>query len=251
MRLLHPGHTALADSLAGGAPQPRGNRNPGRAFGESLSLYRICEHRDGGAALRRGSREPMTSRYFGERVLRLEDTRLLTGRALFVDDVQLPGMLHVAFLRSDEAHARITSIDVTAARARPGVIAVYTAADLGDYWRPGPLLVPPPPIPGLVFNAATQVPLARDKVRHCGEPLAMVVAESRYVAEDALDDITVDQEPLPAVVDLETALAPGAPLVYERFGTNVAARVRQTRGVYAVARASADLLVARRFRYDR
>ncbi|HEV8613089.1 MAG TPA: hypothetical protein VGQ73_06235, partial [Gemmatimonadales bacterium] len=88
----------------------------------------------------------MTSaRYFGQRALRLEDARLLTGRALFVDDVQLPAMLHAAFLRSDEAHARITSIDVAAARKRPGIIAVFTAHDLGDYWKPGPLLVPPPP----------------------------------------------------------------------------------------------------------
>ena len=193
----------------------------------------------------------MTSRYFGERVLRLEDTRLLTGRALFVDDVQLPGMLHVAFLRSDEAHARITSIDVTAARARPGVIAVYTAADLGDYWRPGPLLVPPPPIQGLVFNTATQVPLAKDKVRHAGEPLAMVVAESRYVAEDALEDIQVDLAPLPAVTELEAALAEGAPLVHEQFGSNLAARVRQTKGDYAAARAKAHAIITRRFHYDR
>jgi len=193
----------------------------------------------------------MTSRYFGERVLRLEDTRLLTGRALFVDDVQLPGMLHVAFLRSDEAHARITRIDVTAARTRPGVIAVYTAADLGDYWRPGPLLVPPPPIQGLVFNTATQVPLAKDKVRHAGEPLAMVVAESRYVAEDALEDIQVDLEPLPAVTELEAALAEGAPLVHEQFGSNLAAQVRQTKGDYAAARATAHTIVTRRFHYDR
>src|SRR5262245_26776044 len=159
-------------------------------------------------------------RYFGARTPRLEDTRLLTGRALFVDDVQLPGMLHVAFLRSDEAHARINGIDASAARARPGGVAVYTAADLGDYWRPGPLLVPPPPIQGLVFNTATQVPLAKDKVRHAGEPLAMVIAESRYVAEDALENIQVDLEPLPAVTELEAALADGAPLVHEQFGTN-------------------------------
>src|ERR1051326_7096542 len=103
-------------------------------------------------------------RYVGQRVPRLEDAKLLTGKALFVDDVELPGMLHVPFLRSEYARAPLGRIDAGAARARPGVIAVYTAADLGDYWRPGPLLVPPPPIPGLVFNAATQVPLARDKV---------------------------------------------------------------------------------------
>ena len=77
--------------------------------------------------------------------------------------------------------------------------------DLGDYWAPGPLLVPPPPIAGITFNERTQVPLAKDKVRHVGEPLAVVLAESRYLAEDALADIVVDIEPLPAVVDLEKA----------------------------------------------
>ena len=155
--------------------------------------------------------------YLGSRVVRNEDARLLTGRALFVDDVRLPGMLHVAFLRSDHAHGRLRSVDVTAARARPGVVAVYTAADLGDYWQAGPLLVPPPPVPGMVFHACTQVPLAKDKVRHVGEPLAMVVAESRYLAEDALADIVVDLEPLPAVVDLEAALAPEAPRLHEHL----------------------------------
>ena len=92
-------------------------------------------------------------RYFGQPIKRNEDPRLLTGRALFVDDVHLPGMLHVAFLRSDLAHARINSIDVSAARERPGVVAVYTAEDLGDYWKPGPLLVPPPP--SIVYQSRT------------------------------------------------------------------------------------------------
>jgi carbon-monoxide dehydrogenase large subunit len=193
----------------------------------------------------------VTSRYMGQRTLRLEDAKLLTGRALFVDDVQLPGLLHVAFLRSDHAHGTIREIDVTQARTRPGVLAVYTAADLGDYWKPGPLLVPPPPVPGLVFNAATQVPLAKGKVRHCGEPLAMVVAESRYVAEDALEDIVADIEPLPAVVDLEAALAEGAPLIHEQFGTNLAAHVHQTKGDYATASIGAAARIARRFHYDR
>ncbi len=190
-------------------------------------------------------------RYMGQSVPRLEDAKLLTGRALFVDDVQLPGMLHAAFLRSDDAHGILRSIDASAARERAGVVAVYTAQDLGDYWRPGPLLVPPPPITGLVFNAATQVPLARDKVRHGGEALAMVVAESRYIAEDALEDIVVELEPLAAVTDLEAALRPGASLVHEQFGTNLAAHVHQSKGDYAGARAAAALVVARRFRYDR
>ena len=126
----------------------------------------------------------MPTKYVGQRIKRNEDPRLLTGQALFVDDVQIPGMLHAGFLRSDYAHARIRGIDASKARQRPGVIAVYTAADLGDFWKPGPLLVPAPhSIPDLIFNQRTQVPMARDKVRHAGEALACVIAESRYIAE--------------------------------------------------------------------
>ena len=133
----------------------------------------------------------VATRNFGAPIRRNEDARLLSGQALFVDDVELPGMLHAAFLRSNLAHARIRTIDVSAARAREGIVAVYTAEDLGDYWAPGPLLVPPPPIADTVFHPRTQVPLAKDKVRHVGEPLAVVLAQSRYLAEDALSDIAV------------------------------------------------------------
>jgi len=192
----------------------------------------------------------MTTRSFGAPITRNEDARLLSGQALFVDDVELPGMLHAAFLRSNVAHARIRSIDVAVARARPGVIAVYTAADLGALWAPGPLLVPPPPIAGIVFNQRTQVPLAKDKVRHVGEPLAVVVAQSRYLAEDALADIAIDLEPLPAVVDLEKAGETDSARVHDDVRGNVAAHVRQFRGNYAAARARADHLIARRFCYD-
>jgi len=193
----------------------------------------------------------MATRTFGERIRRNEDPRLLTGRALFVDDVNLPGMGHAAFLRSPHAHARILAIDTSAARALPGVFAVITAEDLGAYWQPGPLLVPPPPIDGIVFHARTQVPLARGKVRQLGEPVAVVVAASRYLAEDAAERITVDYEPLPAVGDLEAALTPEAPRVHEDLASNVAAVVRQTKGDYAAARARAEVVLARRFFYDR
>jgi carbon-monoxide dehydrogenase large subunit len=192
----------------------------------------------------------MTTRNFGAPITRNEDARLLSGRALFVDDVELPGMLHAAFLRSNVAHAHIRSIDVAAARARPGVVAVYTAADLGAYWAPGPLLVPPPPIAGITFNQRTQVPLAKDKVRHVGEPLAVVLADSRYVAEDALADIGVELDVLPAIVDLEKALDDTSARVHEDVCGNIAAHVRQSRGDYAAARSRADHLVARRFHYD-
>jgi carbon-monoxide dehydrogenase large subunit len=193
----------------------------------------------------------MATRYFGAPIKRNEDPRLLTGQALFVDDVELPGMLHAAFLRSTYAHARIKRIDVSQALARKGVVAVYTAADLGDYWKPGPLLVPPPPVEGRVFNERTQVPLAKDKVRFMGEPIAVVIAESRYLAEDALGDIVVDFDSLPAVVGLEQALAPGSALVHEDVGSNIGAHVIQRKGGdYAEARAKADLVVKRRFLYD-
>ncbi len=192
----------------------------------------------------------METRYIGKRMKRNEDPRLLTGRALFTDDVHLPGMLHVAFLRSDYAHGRIKSIDTSFAREIPGVVAIYTAEDLGDYWRPGPLLVPPPPVEGRVFHARTQVPLAKDKVRHVGEPIVMVVAESRYIAEDAVEQIFVDIEPLPAVTDLEQALAPDAPLIHEDLDSNLAAHIIQQKGDYAEAVEKADVVIRRRFYYD-
>ena len=175
----------------------------------------------------------------------------MTGRALFVDDVEFPNLLHAAFLRSAVAHGRIRGIDIAAARARAGVVAVYTAADLGAYWQPGPLLVPPPPIAGITFHQRTQVPLARDKVRHVGEPLAIVIAHSRHVAEDALADIVVDIEPLPAVVDLEKAMDASSARVHDDVRQNIAAQVHQTKGNYATALAQAVHVVRRRFIYDR
>ncbi|TYL97868.1 xanthine dehydrogenase family protein molybdopterin-binding subunit [Bradyrhizobium rifense] len=192
----------------------------------------------------------MSTRFFGAPVKRNEDRKLLTGQALFIDDVELPGMLHVAFLRSQVAHARLKHIDVSRARKRAGIVAVYVAEDYGDYWQPGPLLVQPPPIPGSTFNPRTQVPLARDKVRYVGEPLAVVVAESRYLAEDALDDIDVELEQLSAVVDIEQALTSSSAWVHDDLGSNVAAHVHQVKGDYRKAAANAHIILKRRFRYE-
>lgn len=192
----------------------------------------------------------MSSRYFGEPIKRREDPRLLTGGALFIDDVALPKMLHVAFLRSDFAHGRLGEIDLEAALERPGVVAVYTADSLGDYWRPGPLLVPPPPIDDIVFHERTQVPLARGKVRHVGEPIAVVVAESRYIAEDAVADIYAEIEPLDAAVDVEAALGEAAPRVHDDLPSNMAAHVIQRKGTYEAARQGAAHVVEGRFTYD-
>jgi CO/xanthine dehydrogenase Mo-binding subunit len=192
----------------------------------------------------------MTTRVFGQRIRRNEDPRLLTGQALFVDDVELPGMLHAAFVRSPYAHARIRGIDVTRALDRTGVLAVYTAADLGDFWKPGPLLVSPPPIAGATFHERTQVPLARDKVRFAGEPVVMILAESRYIAEDAFADIEIDYEPLQAVADVERALLPEAALVHEDLTSNIAAHVIQSKGDYQSASGGAALKISRRFVYE-
>ncbi len=194
----------------------------------------------------------MDRKYIGKPIKRLEDPRLLTGQALFTDDVHIVGMLHASFLRSDYAHARIKSIDVAEARKRPGVVAVYTAEDFGDYWHVGPLQVPPPiAIPDSKFHTKGLPPIAKDKVRFSGEPLAVVVAENRYIAEDACGDIIVDLEPLDAVVDLEKAFEDTSVLVHEDLGTNMAALVKQQKGNYAEAAASADVVVKRKLHVDR
>src|SRR6266571_4235102 len=153
----------------------------------------------------------------GERIKRKEDPRLIQGRGHYVDDVKLGGMLHMAFARSVHAHARVKSVNVSAARAHPGVVAAYTGADLKGKV-------------GLVPCAAgmegLKVPdhpcLAVDKVCYVGEPVAAVVARDRYVARDAVDLIERDYEPLPAVVDPEKALATGSPRLHEKLGDNVA-----------------------------
>lgn len=192
----------------------------------------------------------MKKRFFGERIKRREDPRLLTGQALFVDDVNLPKMIHAAFLRSPYAHARIIKIDSSKAFDHPGVVAVYTASDLGAYWRNGPLLVSPPPIENIVFHERTQQILVRDKVRHVGEPIAVVLAEDRYIAEDAVADILVDYEPLDVVVDMEKALEPQSALVHEDLPSNIAAHVVQEKGNYQQAKEKADIILKRRLYYD-
>ncbi len=190
----------------------------------------------------------MTTRYFGERIKRTEDPRLLTGRGTFVDDIALPGLLHAALLRSPHAHARIRHINVRPAAQLASVVAVYTRADLPPVLQePLPKLVPH----HALVHHKTQFALASEVVRHVGEPVALVVATSRYAAEDALDLIEVDYDPLPAVVDLEQAVQPGAPLVHEDIGTNVCAAYTQRVGKVEDALARADHIFTDRFVVDR
>lgn len=193
----------------------------------------------------------MATRYFGERIKRNEDPRLLTGRALFVDDVDMPGMAHIAFVRSPYAHARIKSIDVSAAKELEGVIATYTAADLGSYWRRGVLNVGLPPIKDAYFNERLHPILAKDKILHVGEVVVCVVAESRYIAEDAVNRIAVEYEALPVHVDPRKALEDGAALIHEDLPNNIAAHVVQQKNDYEKAKAKADVVIAREFFYDR
>jgi len=194
----------------------------------------------------------MTDKMIGKRIRRNEDPRLLTGQALFVDDVEVPGMLHAAFVRSDYAHARLLSVDASAARQRPGVVAVFTAEDMGDDWRPGPPLVSPPPTAkDVTFHSRRQVPLVKDKVRHAGEPIAVIIAESRYIAEDAAEDVVANLEPLEAVIDLEKALQAGSPLVHDDLESNLAAHLVQRKGDYEAAQDKADLVVKRRIVIER
>ncbi len=195
--------------------------------------------------------QTMAAKIFGKRIKRNEDPRLLTGKALFVDDINLHGMLHVAFYRSPYGHALINNIDTSKAKEREGVIAVYSAEDLGDYWRTGFLNVQPPPIEDIIFHARMHPILAKDKVRHVGEAIVCVVAESRYIAEDGVGDIVVNFEPLPANIGLEESLSPNAALIHDDMDDNLAAHAIQQNGDYEKVKAEADVIITREFSYDR
>ena len=163
----------------------------------------------------------MAQTYIGAPLTRKEDVRFLTGRGTYTDDVKQQHLLHAAILRSPHAHARITSIDATKALEIPGVIAVFTAQDIATAVEPRPIPIRLVPMEGL--ERFLQYPLAIDnKVRHVGEPVAVVVAESRYLAEDGADAVDVRYEPLPVVVEMEDAMK-NEVLVHEQHGTNFAA----------------------------
>jgi carbon-monoxide dehydrogenase large subunit len=164
-------------------------------------------------------------RYVGAPVARVEDERFVRGRGRYVDDIDLPGQLHGAFLRSVHANARLRSVDAAAARQAPGVRLVLTGEDLGALTAPLPPFVPD----ANMRNPRTQLPLATDRVRYVGEAIAFVVADDRYLAEDAAALIAVDYEPLPAVVDLATARdADGR--VHDELPDNVAGEVHDRTG---------------------
>src|SRR5262245_16250808 len=180
-------------------------------------------------------------------VRRREDPRLITGGGSFVDDLPVADGLHAAMLRSPHAHARLRGIDAAAARRLPGVVGVFTLDDLGPAGAPVPIHAPHPALP----RPCPIRPLAGDRVRFVGETVAMVVADSPYRAYDALEAIRVDYEPLPPLVDVEAALAPGAPVLHEEIGSNVVTEWRQQVGDAATALRSAAVVVRTRVRLAR
>jgi len=180
-------------------------------------------------------------------VRRREDPRLITGAGEFVDDFRVPGCLHAAMLRSPHAHARIRSIDVSAARRAPGIVGVFLAADLGSAGVAIPIYAPHPALP----VACGIRPLAGERVRFVGEAVAAVIADDPYRAWDALDLIRVEYEPLPALVDMDAALAPGAPVLHEETPSNVVAEWRQRVGDVEAAVRAADVVVRTRVRLAR
>ena len=155
--------------------------------------------------------------YIGQAVPRREDARLITGRGTYVDNYAAPGLLHLVIARSPIAHARINGVDVSNARKAPGVVAVFTGAELADAWPTGlPCIWPVSDD----IKMPPHLPLATDKVRYVGDGVAVVIAESRAQAKDAIELIEVDYEPLGAVTDVEKAMEPGAPLVHDDVPEN-------------------------------
>ena len=182
----------------------------------------------------------------GTRIKRTEDPRLLTGQGCYVDDLQPAGLAHVAFRRSDQAHARIIDIDYSEALKLSGVIGAFCSSDVEGMVRP-------------VFatskmrdyHATAIRPLAKGKVRYVGEPVVAVLAESRYIAEDALNHIHIDYEPLLDVTDPEKAAGKDAPLLHEEAGTNVLVQREFKRGDVDAAMQAAPIRVGARFRFRR
>jgi len=177
---------------------------------------------------------------------RLEDRRFLTGTARYVADVRLPDTVSAAVLRSEEAHARIQSIDTSRACQLPGVLSVFTARDLGEVGG-----IPMRLAPREALQKCFQKPLAVDRVRYVGEPIALVTAVDRYIAEDALELIAVELEPLPPVADLEISRSPDAPVIHSSLGSNVAERIVMRVGEPEAALTKAPIRLRQKFSIQR
>ncbi len=186
-----------------------------------------------------------TGKMVGAQVRRVEDPRVLLGKSRYVDDIHLPSTVALTFVRSPYAHARITRIDVSAAKAHPGVHAVLTGADVAGVIPP--LRVEYDPVRAPRHKSCDWPVLAHDKVRFVGEAVAAVVATDRYVAEDAAALVEVEYDPLDVIWDMEKALEPGSPLVHQEWGDNLMQVLQAEIGEVAKAFQEADCVIAERF----
>src|SRR5712671_6134956 len=187
----------------------------------------------------------MADKYVGKRIKRTEDPRLIKGLAHYVDDIGLPNILHVAFVRSLYAHARINGVDTSEALKAPGVVAVYTGEDVAEKVGPVPCAAALPDLKVPDYRV-----LATGKALFVGHPIAAVVATNKYLARDAVDLVSVDYEELPVVVDAETA-AQGGNLVHENFGDNIAYKLTSGEGDIDAAMKSADKIVSQKMAHQR
>jgi len=187
----------------------------------------------------------MANNYVGQRIKRTEDPRLIRGLAHYVDDITLPGTLHVAFVRSIYAHARIKGIDASAAEDVPGVVAIYTGKDIAEKIGPVPCASALPEL-----KVPDHRVLATKKVYFVGHPIAAVVATDRYAARDAADLVIVDYDDLPVVSDVEQAAA-GGPVIHENFGDNIAYKLTSGEGDIDAAFAAAERTVKQRILHRR
>lgn len=186
------------------------------------------------------------AKYIGKPMKRKEDPRLIQGLAHYVDDIQLPGMLYMTVVRSPYAHAKIRSIDASKAKSAAGVVTVLTGDDVKGQIGAVPCAAQIPDM-----KAAMRFPLATDKVRFVGEPVAVIAATDKYAARDAVDLVEVDYDSLPAVTDPEKAIAKGAPKLYDEFADNVAYRWELEGGDVAGAFKNADQIVKQRMANQR
>src|SRR5438552_16201165 len=243
VRVLHTGLCDVGRRLArtASAPNRRRDRRGDRRQPVPLHGLRVDPSR---SASRRGA-VAMTTRWFGERVQRAEDDGLLRGKGRFTDDID-DGALESVLVRSPYAHARVRSIEVGAARMLPGVFAVYTAKDLPFGETDLPILLPHPNL----THGRTQRCLASEVVRYAGEAVAFVIAETRYLAEDAAELVQVEYEALPVVITPEAA-ALAEHLVHQDVPGNVAAEMQQVVGDVDAALANAPRRKHLRLRFER
>ncbi len=187
--------------------------------------------------------ETRPGRWVGQAIRRNEDPRFIEGRGQYTDDITLPGTLYASIVRSHTAHARIVSIDTTAAAARDEIVGVFTGEDMSDLAAPLPMAWAPP---GVEVRTPEHWPLARGKVCHVGDPVAVVLGEDKYAVVDAAEHVIVEYESLPVVTDPEAALEEGSPIIHDALGTNKSHEWSLGGGDVEAALAEADVVVERR-----